>query len=199
MRMTISNKLTIFRIFLAFVLMYLLFTKGIIAKSLALIVFVTASYTDYLDGFLAKKRKEVTNFGKLMDPIADKILTLAAFLAFVEMELIPAWMVVVIILRELTITGLRLMALTRGEIMESEPGGKQKTVSQIVSIFTILVFVIFKEAGVRTFQFWDPTFEYWYKQIIFILMLITVALTIISGASYLIKNKKYLTNSHNSL
>ena len=146
--MTISNRLTLLRIVLTFVFMFFLFSKGFINKSLALIVFIIASFTDYLDGYFAKKRNEVTNFGKFMDPIADKLLTLAAFLAFVEMKLIPAWMVVIIITRELIITGLRLTALARGDVIEAGRGGKHKTVSQIVSIITILAFILFKRGSV---------------------------------------------------
>ncbi|MDD5438867.1 MAG: CDP-diacylglycerol--glycerol-3-phosphate 3-phosphatidyltransferase [Candidatus Omnitrophica bacterium] len=193
--MTLSNKLTISRIFLTFVFMFFLFSRGVPAKAAALVFFIAATVTDYLDGFFAKTRNEITNFGKIMDPIADKILTLAAFLAFVEMELVPAWIVVIIILRELVITGLRLAALAKGEVMAAGRGGKHKTVSQMISIFTILIFILFKEAGVDVFRFWNTSFEYWYRQIIFILMIVTVILTVISGASYIVRNKKYLFNS----
>ncbi len=192
--MTVSNKLTISRIILTFIFMFFLFSGGILFKSLALIVFIAASFTDYLDGYLAKKRGEITNFGKFMDPLADKILTLAAFLAFVEMKLIPAWMVVIIIARELVITGLRLTAFARREFMEAGLVGKHKTISQFVSIIIILVFILSREAGVRFFQFWNPSFEYWSKQIIFIMMFVTVSLTVISGISYILNNKKYLKN-----
>lgn len=197
--MTLSNRLTITRIILAFVFMWMLFSKGLIFKSMALVIFIIASYTDYLDGLLAKRRNEVTNFGKLMDPIADKILTLSAFLAFVEMKLVPAWIVVIIIFRELTITGLRLASFAKGKVIGAAKGGKHKTVSQMISIFTILVFIVFKEIGVSVFRFWNVSFEYWYKQVIFILMLITVTLTVISGVSYLIRHKEYLINSPASL
>jgi len=192
--MNLPNKITLGRIVLAFIFMIFLFSRGIFAKGMALIIFVTAAITDYLDGYIAKKYNIVSDFGKIMDPVADKILTLAAFLAFVEMKLVPAWMVVIIILRELTITGIRITALKHNEVLHAGMGGKHKTVSQMISIFVILVFIFIKEAGVRTFGFWNPSFEYWYKQLIFILMLITVALTIISGISYLIGNKKYLFN-----
>lgn len=175
--------------------MFFLFSRGVPAKAAALVFFIAATVTDYLDGFFAKTRNEITNFGKIMDPIADKILTLAAFLAFVEMELVPAWIVVIIILRELVITGLRLAALAKGEVMAAGRGGKHKTVSQMISIFTILIFILFKEAGVDVFRFWNTSFEYWYRQIIFILMIVTVILTVISGASYIVRNKKYLFNS----
>lgn len=192
--MTFSNKLTISRIFLTFIFMILLFSGGFAFKAAALLVFIAASCTDYLDGYLAKKRNEITNFGRFMDPIADKILTIAAFLAFVEMKLIPAWMVVVIIFRELLITGLRVTALAKGDVIEAAAGGKHKTVSQMLSIVLILFFISFKEAGVRTFRFWDSHFEYWYGHIIYFMMLVTVILTVISGVSYIIRNMKYLKN-----
>lgn len=195
--MTLSNKLTICRIVLTFVFMFFLFSKGVASKSAALVIFILAACTDYLDGWLAKRRMEITDFGKVMDPIADKILTIAAFLAFVEMELVPAWMVLVIILRELIITSFRLLALMRGRVMEAAAAGKHKTVSQLVSILVTLVFIVIREAGVRVFYFWNASFEYWYRQAIFVLMLVTVALTVISGASYLVRNRRYLTLSRN--
>lgn len=186
--MTLSNKLTITRIILAFIFMFFLFSNGVAAKAFALVVFIAASCTDFLDGFLAKKRNEITKFGTLMDPIADKILTIAALLAFVEMAIVPAWMVVIIIIRELAVTALRIVSLAKGKIMAASMAGKQKTVTQIVSIVIILIFIIFKEAGTRTFGFWNSGFEYWYRQTIFILMLITVVLTVVSGISYVKRN-----------
>lgn len=193
--MNLPNKITLARVALVFVFMFFLFSKGVIFKTLALATFVIAAFSDYLDGFIAKRSGMTSDFGRLMDPIADKILTLAAFLAFVEMKLIPAWMVVIILMRELVITGIRFFALNKGEVLPAGLGGKQKTASQMFSIFVILIFIVFKEAGIRTFGFWSLTFEYWYRQMIFILMLITVAITIISGASYLIKGKGYLLNN----
>ena len=193
--MNLPNKITIGRIVLAFIFMIALFCSGLASKILALVIFLAAAATDYLDGYLAKKYNSISDFGKIMDPVADKILTLAAFLAFVEMKLVPAWMVVIIIMRELLITSIRLRALMKKEVLAAGKGGKHKTVSQMLSIFVILIFIVIKEAGVSTFGFWNDSFEYWYRQLIFILMLITVALTIISGVSYLIGNKKYLFNN----
>jgi len=193
--MNLPNKITLARIVLTFVFMFFLFSKGVAFKVLALVSFLAAALTDYLDGFLAKKFGDTSNFGKLMDPIADKILTLAAFLAFVEMELIPAWMVVINIMRELIITGLRIMAVMNHEVLPAGRGGKHKTVSQMASIIVILIFIVFKEIGVQDYGFWNASFEYWYRQLIFILMLITVTLTIVSGVSYVAGNKKYLQNS----
>lgn len=192
--MNLPNKITVARIVLTFIFMICLFLKGIFAKSAALAIFIIAAVSDYLDGMIAKKYNITSDFGRIMDPVADKILVLAAFLAFVEMKLVPAWMVVIIILRELLITSIRIRALTHNEVLAAGVGGKHKTFSQMFSIFVILIFIIIKEAGVEVFNFWNSSFEYWYRQVIFILMLITVILTVISGFSYLIGNRKYLLN-----
>lgn len=193
--MNLANKITLFRIVIAFVFMVFLFTEGVFFKVMALMLFLVAAASDFLDGFVAKRYSLESDFGKIMDPIADKILTIAAFMGFVEKGLVPAWMVVVIVMRELIITALRVVALRGGEVLGAGLAGKQKTVSQMVSIVFILVFIVIREAGVMWFGFWDASFEYWYKQAIFLLMLITVSLTIISGFSYLIANKDYLLSS----
>lgn len=187
--MNLPNKITLSRIGLTFIFMFLLFCRGVWAKYLALFTFLIASLTDYLDGYIARKRNLENNFGRLMDPIADKILILAAFLAFVEMKIIPAWMVIVIIFRELVITGLRINAATRGRILSASLAGKHKTVSQMTAIIAILVSLIIKES-VR--EPWGPVWELWFKRSVFYLMLITVILTLVSGLSYLLRNKNTL-------
>jgi CDP-diacylglycerol--glycerol-3-phosphate 3-phosphatidyltransferase len=193
--MTLPDKLTISRIFLTFVFMFFLFCGGVLAKSLALFTFLIASFTDFLDGFIAREQNISTDFGKLMDPIADKILILAAFMAFVELKLVPAWMVVIIMLREITITGLRLFSLTKGKVIPADIGGKQKMVSQVASILAILIFLILREAGIKVFGFWTDRTEMIYKDTIFALMLVTTALTVISGVGYLVKNRDVYFNA----
>lgn len=183
--MNLPNILTLSRIALTFVFMFMLFSHGTIAKLLALVTFLAASFTDFLDGFIAKALNISTDFGRIMDPIADKVLVLAAFLAFVEMKLVPAWMVVIIILREITITTLRLSKLSKGHVIPADDGGKHKMVSQVVSIVAILVFIVLREAGMNGFNFWNENIEVMYKNTIFILMLVTTILTIVSGVSYL--------------
>jgi CDP-diacylglycerol--glycerol-3-phosphate 3-phosphatidyltransferase len=196
--MTLPDKLTVSRIFLTFVFMFFLFSSGVLAKSLALITFLIASFTDYLDGFIARETKISTDFGKLMDPIADKILILAAFMAFVDMGLVPAWMVVIIMLREITITGLRLFSLSQGKVIAADMAGKQKMVSQVASIIAILFFVVFREAGIKVFDFWTADTERIYKNTIFVMMLITTAFTIISGISYLVRNRSLYFGGKNN-
>lgn len=158
--------------------------------TVAAIIFTLASLTDYYDGYLAKKYNLISDFGKLMDPIADKFLILAAFLAFVRMRLVYDWMVILILGREIIITGFRVYALTKGKILAAEKAGKHKTVSQMVAIFSILGFIVFKE-WLTKFSKWSGAIEAWWQTGIIILMSITVVLTVISGISYLWNNRKF--------
>jgi CDP-diacylglycerol--glycerol-3-phosphate 3-phosphatidyltransferase len=103
------------------------------------ILFSIAAITDYFDGYLARKTRQVTKFGILLDPIADKLLVISALILFVDMELIPAWIAIVIIAREFMVTGLRIVALTKEIVIPAEMGGKIKVTAQIASIITLLV------------------------------------------------------------
>lgn len=190
--MNIANRLTILRIILTFIFMFFLFCRGPWAKILALLVFISAGLSDYFDGRIAHKRNMVTDFGKLMDPIADKVLVIAAFAAFVQMQLVAAWMFVLIIFREILITSLRLFALNKGKVLSAAKAGKQKTVSQMAVIFLMLGFIVLKEV-MLSYYTWNPAWEKIFRQAIFILMLITVGLTLYSGLSYLWDNRKIIT------
>jgi len=189
----LPNKLTVSRILLAFLLMGLVFVPGVYPKACALFVFVLACFTDYLDGWLARRHGLVTDFGKIMDPLADKVLNLGVFLSFVELQLVASWMVVVIIIRESLITGMRLVAMRRGLVLAAEDAGKHKTVSQMVTIFFILVFLVVKEAGLRL-SFWGAELEQAFRRGIWALMATAVALTIISGSSFVWKNRRIIRN-----
>lgn len=190
--MNLPNKLTISRIILTFIFMVFLFTEGVLAKCMALLIFSIASLTDLYDGRIARRENLVTNFGKLMDPIADKILVLAAFLAFVQLGIVRAWMVVLIIARELVITGLRILAVSNGKVLAAERGGKHKLVSQFTSIYVILSFLALRDTG-KFHQAWSHSIENYFKTGIYLLMLITVTFTLISGGSYVWRNKELLT------
>jgi len=196
--MNLPNKLTVLRIVLALVFILFLFIQGLAAKITAFVIFLVASATDILDGYLAKKNNQITDFGRLMDPIADKILILSAFLAFVEMGLVPAWMVVIIIFREVAVTGLRILALSKRKVIPADSGGKHKTVSQVLVVLAILLLLIFRNAGPGVSGFWSASAEAAYKDSIFVLMLITVVLTLISGVSYLVKNREVYSNAKTS-
>jgi CDP-diacylglycerol--glycerol-3-phosphate 3-phosphatidyltransferase len=190
--MNLANRLTMSRILLTFVFMFFLFCQGLWPKVASLIVFILAALSDLFDGLIAQRKNMVTDFGRLMDPIADKILVLAAFAAFVQLQLIDAWMFVIIIAREIMITSLRLFALNKGRVLFAARAGKHKTVLQMAVIFSILGFILLKEIVLK-YSTWNPAWEKIFRQGIFFLMLITVGLTLYSGLSYLWENRKIIT------
>src|SRR5450631_2066706 len=153
--MNLPNKLTVSRFALTVVFLWAMFSKFAFNDTLALFFFCLAGVTDFLDGRIARSRKLITNFGILMDPLADKIMTCSAFVAFVESThlhpdapvRVAAWMVIIIVARELTITGLRLLAASKGVVLSAERYGKHKTISQIVAIISILVGVSYNQWG----------------------------------------------------
>src|SRR5512141_456786 len=136
--MNVPNKLTISRFALTVVFLLVFFAAFPFSDTIALALFIAAGLTDYFDGKIARRDKLITNFGILMDPLADKILTCSAFIAFVDRNLMPAWMVVIIVARELAITGMRLLAASKNVVLAAEGFGKHKTISQIVTIVAVL-------------------------------------------------------------
>lgn len=192
--MNLPNKITVLRILLTFVFMFFLFCRGFWPKTISLIVFIIAAITDFCDGWLAHKNNMTTDFGKLMDPFADKILILAAFAAFVQMQLVEAWMFMVILARELLVTSLRLFALlNKGKVLAASRSGKHKTAFQMLAVFVILGFIVLKEFLLK-FYTWNPEWEKMFRHGIYIMMLIAVGLTIYSGFKYLWKNRKIITS-----
>lgn len=145
--MTLPTKLTVLRIFLTFLTMALLFVPGPAAKAWALAGFIVASLTDWLDGWLARRWNQMSPLGALLDPIADKVLVLGVFLAFVQLALVPAWMVLVIAFREFLIPGVRLFAASRHVVLSAAKEGKHKTVSQMLTISVILIVLLIREVA----------------------------------------------------
>src|SRR5471030_544346 len=199
--MNLPNKLTVSRFVLtAFFLCALFFPWQIpFRNTLALFFFCVASITDFLDGKIARSRNLITNFGKLMDPLADKILTCSAFIAFVESThlhpdapvKVAAWMVVIIVARELAITGLRLLAASKNVVLAAERFGKHKTISQIIAIIALLL----TDASAE----WKPPlqkiFAGWLPHFAEFMLWLTVALTAASGLIYLWRNRRiYLSD-----
>ena len=137
--MNLPNKLTVGRIVLIPVFMLFLLVKITYGKYLAALIFIVAASTDGLDGYIARKRKLITNFGKIMDPLADKLLVTAALLSLVQLRGIRAWVAFINLGRELAITGLRSVAAAEGVVIAASPLGKVKTVTQIVAISLILL------------------------------------------------------------
>ena len=144
--MNLPNSLTVTRIFLVPLLVVVLLTKfegrlilGVPKEIVGAAIFGLASLTDWLDGYLARRRKQVTTLGQVIDPLADKLLTSAALISLVQMELAPAWMVAIIISREFAVTGLRSLAYTRGVAIPASPLGKIKMVAQVVAILALIL------------------------------------------------------------
>ena len=144
--MNLPNTLTLARIVLVPLLVVVLLTSfeghlvlGLPKGMAAALIFGVASITDFLDGYLARRRKQITVLGQLLDPIADKLLTTAAFVSLVQLDLAPAWIVAVVIGREIAITGLRGVAHTRGVVMPASPMGKMKMVAQVVAILALML------------------------------------------------------------
>jgi len=186
--MNLPNQLTLSRILMTFLLMGCLFVPGGAAKAMALVLFLLCCLTDYLDGRIARARGLVSDFGKIMDPLADKILVVGVFLAFVELQLVAAWVVALIIAREFLITGLRLFAIRRCRVLAAETAGKHKTISQMATIFLVLLF-LFLRAVSRELTFWGPGREILFQQTIDACMVVTVILTLVSGLLYLWNNR----------
>ena len=161
-------------------------------ESVAVLLVSLAAVTDYLDGSIARRRGLITNFGILMDPLADKIMVCSAFIAFVGLNWMPAWMVVIIVARELAITGLRLLAVSKNLVLAAEGFGKHKTASQIAAIIAILIFYSYTEWGEpgRALFGCPIAGKPWVEWVTPALKYFAVILTIISGWLYLWRNRK---------
>jgi CDP-diacylglycerol--glycerol-3-phosphate 3-phosphatidyltransferase len=185
---------------MAAVMMALMTMSFPYSKSLALLVFVVAGLTDYLDGYLARSVYGVSAFGQLMDPLADKVIVSAAFVSFVEIRLptqhqalVPAWIVVVIISREFFVTGLRLLAANRGKVISAGKWGKHKTVWQIVAIVALLLglairYDMLAGGAAKVLARYDFCFGY----IAFAVALAAAMITVASGVIYFSEHKDIL-------
>lgn len=177
--MNLPNKLTILRVlFIPFFMFFLMSDNIRYAPIIALVIYVVASLTDTLDGYIARKYKLITDFGKFMDPLADKLLVTASLICFVELGLINSWVAMVIIARELIITGFRTIAASKGITLAANNWGKMKTIFQMITI----ILVLFLNAGLPI-DLWIVTTVLW---------AITVVLTLLSGTIYIVENKSVL-------
>lgn len=176
--MNTPNKLTVARmIMVPFLVVFMLTGWGGAAnRYISVGIFAVASITDWFDGYLARKNHLVTNFGKFMDPLADKLLVCSALICLVEMERLEAWIVIVIIAREFIISGFRLIAAENGVVIAANYWGKFKTVSQMVMIILLIL-----------------NFDGFFAVLAQIFVWISVALTVISLLTYILQNKKVLS------
>lgn len=181
--MNLPNALTLSRIGFALILIYLLLLNSFVGNVWAAIVFFVAALTDFYDGYFAKKRGLITDFGKIMDPISDKVLTLSIFFVFADIGMVAWWMVFLIAVREIAVTIDRLYCMRKGHVLAAERSGKIKTVFQIMTISIILLYLILDQAWFANTWFYQIQKPYlgWINGF----MVITVLLTLSSGYSYL--------------
>jgi CDP-diacylglycerol--glycerol-3-phosphate 3-phosphatidyltransferase len=171
--LTLPNVLTVLRILLVPVIVVALLEETPNADTIAAIVFAVAAFTDGLDGYIARARGSVTNFGKLMDPLADKLLIIAPLISLVSLDRIAPWVAMVIIARELAVTMLRIVAVERGVVIAASLLGKAKTILQVAAIFAVIAF-----------ETTPPAVD--------ALVYAAVALTVVSGADYFFGVRRHL-------
>ena len=179
--MNLPNKLTLLRICLIPVFVIVMLSQMNNFFLISCIIFILASITDFLDGRIARKHNLVTDFGKFMDPLADKLLVLSALICMIEYNLVAGWMVIIIVARELTVSILREIAADNGKVIAASGGGKIKTTSQMIAIILLLIGA-----------------NYSNETIVFIgtiAMYIATIFTLYSGIDYLYKNKELFMNS----
>ena len=186
--MNVPNKITISRIFLIPVFLFIMLVRfswgeiSLLGTSMPVthfvgaLIFILASTTDWIDGYYARKYNQVTNLGKFLDPLADKLLVSAALIVLVELQMAPSWIVIIIISREFAVTGLRLVLAGEGEVVAANMLGKIKTWAQIVAISALLLHNIFFEM----FSFPFDELALW----------VALFFTVWSGLDYFVKNKE---------
>lgn len=183
--MNLPNRLTVLRIILVPILvLFLLYEQIPFSTIWALVIFVAASITDYLDGKIARSRNLITNFGKFLDPMADKILVISAMICFSYMDLCSPVVLIIVIAREFMVSSLRLVAAAQGIVLAAGWSGKLKTVSQMVSIVAILLMLSISQVVVVQWPILN---------ISHFLMWFTAGIAVYSGIEYLVKNKRIVS------
>ncbi|WP_294406228.1 CDP-diacylglycerol--glycerol-3-phosphate 3-phosphatidyltransferase [uncultured Clostridium sp.] len=194
--MNLANKLTLIRIILVPVFLIFIAGKGIIpySSTIATAIFVLASITDKLDGYIARSRNQITNFGKFMDPLADKLLVTAALISLVELHIVPGWAAVIIIAREFAVSGLRAIAASQGRVIAASWWGKIKTVIQIIAIILLLL-----KVNINDFEYLtklvdsNDMWKQFFNVVPSIMLMAAVIITLISGYEYFKHNKEALS------
>jgi len=195
----LPNRITVFRMILIIFFIPLLLEgkndERMLFSYLAFAIFVIASISDFLDGYIARKYKVESNFGRVMDPLADKILVFAALICFVWLRIVPAWMVIIIVSREFLISGIRIIAAKRGDIIGASNWGKAKTITEITAILVILLLIAahntFVHYGIKPPEIMGFSVDSVMLKIVpYWLMFLATVFALISGLEYFFKNKK---------
>ena len=189
--MNLANKLTVIRIFLVPIFLIFIAVQGITYGTfIATFIFILASLTDKLDGYIARSRNQITNFGKFMDPLADKLLVTSALISLVELQMVPSWAAIVIIAREFAVSGLRTIAASEGKVIAASWWGKIKTVIQIIAIVLLLLqFNITTSSYLTNLVESSSVWNWFFMNVPSWMLNISVVITLISGWDYFRKNK----------
>jgi CDP-diacylglycerol--glycerol-3-phosphate 3-phosphatidyltransferase len=186
-----ANRLTLSRLALTVLFVLALNSSWPYARTTALVLFLVAGITDFVDGEIARRYEWVTNFGKLMDPLVDKIMIAAAFISLVPLKAVPAWAATTVVARDFLITGLRMMASAKGRVLPAERLGKQKTSWQVVTVIFFLGLLSMSEL-----HYIDQGSTWWFgawHEAGRVLVWITVALTVYSGIGYAWRHRELIS------
>ena len=175
--MNLPNKLSVARVLCIPAIVTLLYFSEPVCRYIAAALFIIGCLTDFLDGRIARKRNLVTDFGKFIDPVADKLLVLTTLIMLVHLQKMPAWIVIVILCRELAVDGLRMVAVTKGQIIAAGPLGKWKTACQMILISAVLIL------NFSVYEAWPLA----------VLTAVVVILTLVSGVDYFVRNASVLS------
>ncbi len=188
--MTTANKITLLRFLMIPIMLVIIYINPLkvdigflnlsIGSFIFAVLFVLASFTDFLDGYIARKYNQVTTFGKFLDPIADKVLVMVALLFLMDKDpsRVPLWAVMIVIIREFVVTSIRLIAVDQGKVIAASPYGKIKTASTMIALIILLFNDIYMPSIIGTVIFW-----------------FAILMTLVSGVDYFIKNRKIILTS----
>lgn len=190
LQLNIPNQLTLLRIALTPVFVILLLSSSSICRQISLIVFIVAALTDWYDGWIARKMGYVSRWGKFLDPLADKILSSAAFICFAALGLVDAWMVWIIIVRDFLITGLRAYAEYRERPVVTSRSAQTKTFSQFVVMYYILILYVFRSVPEVYDHFGSWITSLMEREVLFGMMLLVTIMTVWTGVAYVIDNRR---------
>jgi len=190
--MVLPNQLTTLRILLTPVFLFLFISDNPVLIQISLLVYIIAAITDWYDGWLARKFNYITTWGKFMDPLADKVLTSTAFFAFVAIDVLELWMVIIVVFRDLLVTGLRLFADWQKKSFSTSNLAKIKTVSQMIFIFYLLIVFTLRENYYLQSHLSDIFEILTNSTAVYIIMLLITLFTFVTGVIYIFKNRKLI-------
>jgi CDP-diacylglycerol--glycerol-3-phosphate 3-phosphatidyltransferase len=192
LELNLPNQLTLLRVILTPVFVALLLSDSSVYKQLSLVVFIIAAITDWYDGWIARRMGYISRWGKFFDPLADKILSSAALIAFASLGLVDGWMVWIIVVRDFLITGLRIYAEYRGQPVVTTKGAQAKTFGEFVVIYYILILYVVRSVPVVYDRFGPTIDDLMHPQVLFGMMLLVTLTTVGTGVAYLLANRKIL-------